>query len=247
MSVVLTYTVFKLEEILTLAMAVLADNNLELAVCGFIRELQLSVDTPNVIQDVIIEFAKTNFNWQNSIWGDNAFILNDEDPTRISVPLRASKTGFLAMDDVLSLDICKKFEWEVEIANRVEGKYLSFMIGVVKHPRGESIKAWWYHFGADEETKSMQFGVYVSSTYKNFRRYGGPDENDGYIGDKVANKWQKGDRFKVIVDLEERTMSFMYNDQDMGIIFTNLPDKVVPAIGIHSSSFELKCTKYQFI
>ena len=36
---------------------------LELAVYGYTKELKLTIDIPDVVKDVIIEFAKFYFNW----------------------------------------------------------------------------------------------------------------------------------------------------------------------------------------
>ena len=87
----------------------------ELAVYGYIKELGLAVDIPDVIKEVIIAFAKFYFNWKQSQYIKHAYEFDDEDPTRL---IRTVVGGwiFLAMDEVLSLDIGPRFEWEIEIA-----------------------------------------------------------------------------------------------------------------------------------
>ena len=40
-------------------------------------------------------------------------------------------------------------------------------------------------------------------------------------------------------------MSFTYNDKDMGVVYKDIPDKVVPAICVYAR-IELMCTKYKF-
>ena len=103
-------------------MATLLGQKLELAVYGFIQEIKLSCDIPDVIKNVIIAFAKFCFEWKKSKYGDHGanyninsrFIFDNDNPAQLT------KTGngylFLALDDILSLNVCKKFEWEFQIA-----------------------------------------------------------------------------------------------------------------------------------
>ena len=46
------------------------------------------------------------------------------------------------------------------------------------------------------------------------------------------------------IDFEKKQMSLMYNDQDIGVAFTDIPDEIVPAIS-SSGPIELRCTKYE--
>ena len=96
----------------------------------------------------------------------------------------------------------------------------------------------------DKSTKSRQFGIYISSSYKNFKREGGPDKDHVSIGNVVSDRWKEGDRFTLIVDFERKVIKFMYNDQDLGVIFENIPQKLVPTI-VTYPAIELLCTKYQ--
>ena len=91
---------------------------MHLSVYGYIREFQSSINSdniPDVIKDVIIEFAKFYFKWQQSKSKEGEYKFNDEDPTRIIRNGPKRRFAFLAMDDVVSLDICKVFEWKLEI------------------------------------------------------------------------------------------------------------------------------------
>ena len=101
-------------------MATLSDQKIELAIYGYIRKIQLSSDIPDVIKDVIIEFAKFYFNWKDSKYGNEngGFKFNDEDPIRIIKPAKGWQ--ILAMNDVLSLKTCKIFEWELQIIRQID-------------------------------------------------------------------------------------------------------------------------------
>ena len=186
----------------------------KLAVYGFIKRLKLASDIPDVIKNLIIEFTKFYFCWQDSKHGEG-FEFNDEDPTRI----KQSKSGwtFLAMDDILSLDVYKKFTWQLKIEKQLDHTYCAWMFGVVEYPREESVKHWKYkHFAEDPTTKSRQFGIYVSSSYRNFRKYG---DNTCIMkdGKNVTDRWKDGDKFTLIVDFEKKDIVLMFNDENMAV------------------------------
>ena len=145
-------------------MTTLSIKKLEAAVCGFIKEIQLSIESPDVIKDLIVEFAKFWFNWRHSKYLENHYKFNDEDPTRII--RTSSENSFLAMDDVLSLTVCKKFVWELELIKQMNRTSLQFAFGVVEHPRDESIKRWDHYYSQDSNTVERQYGIYVSSALR---------------------------------------------------------------------------------
>ena len=218
---------------------------IELAVYGFANQFKLFQDIPNVIKDLIIEFAKFYFNWKNSKSGDasGGYQFNDQDPTRIIKPKRS--WVFLAMDDVLSLDICKKFIWEFQILQLIEKSFVAFEFGVVQHPRDESITDYNAFFGKDETTRSRQFNIFIDSTYTKFRVYNEIHDADKEVGSQEQYKWKKGDKFGIIVDFEKKEMSLMYNGENIDIVYKNLPEKIVPTVAL-CEPMELICTKYEF-
>ena len=154
--------------------------------------------------------------------------------------------SFLALKDILSLDVCKKLEWELTIINKIDEE-IGFMFGFVEHPIEESIKIWdtfQSHFGGDNNTREKHFGVYIDSSYKYFYTQGNSKGKDRYQ-DIVTDEWKVGDTFTMIVDFETREIKLVYNDKDLNIIFTEIPDKLHPAVSIYDS-VELRCTKYDF-
>merc|ERR1712228_1125467 len=123
--------------------------------------------------------------------------------------------GFLAMDDVLLLDICKGFEWKLRIDKRVDRNYTAFMIGFVEHPREQSIKHWdgnYAYFTADANTKQRQLGVYISSSYTDFRKYGRDSSNVPIAKSNSKSPWTDGDTFTLKIDFESRTIELFYNE-----------------------------------
>lgn len=149
------------------------------------------------------------------------------------------------MDDILSLDICKYIEWELEISKITDiDDRVYIMFGFVQHPKEKSIKKWFHHFGQDEKTHSKQFGIYIASLYDNFKTYGGPNRNHIDIGSNETDEWKEGDRFAMIVNFETKEIMLRYNDKDIGVIHKNIPSQLVPAISIYTG-VELKCTKYE--
>ena len=224
-------------------MAAIQHKKLELVVYGFVKDIDVLCEIPNVIKDLIIEFAKFCFNWKNSKHGDG-YTFNDEEPTKLAAP--ENWWSFLAINDVISSDICDRFEWGLTF--KQEGSdFFAFMFGVVKHPRDESIKKWNYGwFGEDKTTKSKQFGCCINNHLDAVRIYGGPPETEydefGKIEWKESNNEGK---IVLIVDFVTNEIRLVYNDKDLGVVFQNVPDKVVPAVTIHSCK-ELVCTKYKF-
>ena len=89
------------------------------------------------------------------------------------------------MHDILSLDISKKFTWELTITNQIE-KDMGFEFGVVQHPINESIKEFNdSYFGKDDTTRSKQFGVF--------------DDQNKAVGSHVTDGWTEGDKSPVIL------------------------------------------------
>lgn len=39
-----------------------------------------------------------------------------------------------------------------------------------------------------------------------------------------------GDVMTIVLDMDQRTLQYWHNDKDLGIAFTDLPDKVLPAV-----------------
>ena len=226
-------------------MDLLSVAKIELAVYGYIKSIKLSQDIPEVIKDVIVEFAKFYFNWRHSRYPAEAFEFDDKDPSRL---IRSPCGGwtFLAMNDVLSLDISEKFKWEFIIQkNENTGKHIKFMFGFVEYPLDESIRDWDTYFAADMITRPKQFGIYVSSNYSNFERNGAGNEHGEWISNTATNEWNFGDKFGMRVDFVAKEIRLMYNDKDMGVIYRDIPDKILPAVSL-SLSVELLCTKYEF-
>ena len=130
----------------------LSNENLELAVYGYIKELKLSSNIPDLIKDVIVQFAKYYSNWKNSEYAKDSYESNEEDPTRL-IRLKSNRGWlFLAMHDVLSLDVCKTVQWELQIIERIDEK-LAFMFGFVESLIEESIKDWEDYLGHDHLTE----------------------------------------------------------------------------------------------
>ena len=218
----------------------LSTKKLELVIYGYIKELKLSDDIPDVINDVIIQFAKFYFNWKNSKYNEESYAFKEEDPTRLVRSKANRGWQFLAMDEVVSLDVCRKLEWELKIIELID-RDLAFMFGFVEYPVEESIQNWKTYFGSDKRTKDKQYGIYVDSSHKVFQRHGC---RTAYSSGST-DKWREGDRFGLIVDIEAKQMNLMYNDKDIGIIYDHIPDKIQPAICIYDS-LDIQCTKYEF-
>ena len=111
--------------------------SLELTVYGYIKELKLFADVPDVIKDVIVEFATFYFDWKDSKYreGDYEFHENPAVLTRLT----HYGWSFLALKNVLSLDVCNKLEWELKITKKMH-RGIPFAFGFVESPMRESIK-----------------------------------------------------------------------------------------------------------
>ena len=225
---------------------ILTKERLKLAVYAYVRGISASAEVPDVIKDVIVEYAKFTFNWKDSKYlkYSAAYEFSD-DPFQITKASARYQWQFLAINDIISRDICKIFRWELKIIKDLDGV---FMFGVVQHPVDESIQAWKSScFGGKSETKSKQFGVALYSWCLSFVRYGGVHVNHNCIGPKQTDKWKEGDRFTLVINFEKKQMSVMYNDKETKsvVVFDNIPDQVVPAICTRNR-LQLMCTKYEF-
>lgn len=221
----------------------LTSEKLEMTVYGYIKSVNFWKHIPEVIISIIVEFAKLHFNWKQSKYGTNAFKFNDNNPARITRMKTNRNWVFLVIDDVISLDVCRKFVWELEIIFNID-KDISFMIGFVEYPMEESIQNWYGYFGSNSRTKARQFGIFIDSFTTHFLRQG-RSESKYALGVTEAKQWELGDRFKMIIDFDTREISLMYNDTDLFMMYSNIPSRLMPAICVHNS-IELVCTKYQF-
>ena len=152
----------------------------------------------------MIEFAKFYFNWKNSKSGDasGGYQFDDQDPTRIIKPKRS--LVFLVMDDILSLDICRKFIWDFQILQLIEKSFVAFAFGVVQHPRDESITDYNAIPGKDETTRSRQFNILIDSTYAKFRVYNEIYDADKEVGSQKQYKGKKRDKFGILLLILKR-------------------------------------------
>ena len=99
------------------------------------------------------------------------------------------------------------------------------MFCAVDHLRDESIKEWnEFLIGGDFSTSSNV----ISKA----------------IGLNVTDRWKDGDRFTLTVDFEKNEIELMYNDKNMGVVFSDIPKNIVPTISTYTA-IELMCTKYE--
>lgn len=229
-------------------------DKIKLAAYGYVKQLTFSLNIPDVITQLIIKFfPKFYFNWKDSKYGNGVYQFNNADPSRITRSLYGNcneHNAFLTMNHVLSLDVCKRFEWELQIQKLNEyGRsmdWVKFSFGFVKYPMEKSILK--FHdncFGQDQTTMSKQFGIFVWHGF--FRTCGHPDRHGKILDfcNKNQPVFRVGDRFGMNVDFETKDITFIYNAENAGVIYSNIPDKIHPALNI-MVPMEFKCTKYVF-
>ena len=226
-------------------------NQPELLVFGYIKKLQLSQDIPNVIKEIIIKFvSKFCFNWNHSKYEKDTYKFYDEDPsllTRLQPALKFPDPAFLVMKHVLSLDVNKKFEWEIQIQSQSPRyDWIRFSFGFVGYPIEKSIKKWTASdFGRDAATRSKQFGIYVGDLLTHFKGCGHPDQNGKCISENLDGIGKIRDTFGMIVDFEAKNIAWKYNGKDYGVIYNDIPDKIHVAVCVTTPT-DFKCTKYEF-
>lgn len=224
--------------------SMMTTRRIKFAVSAYIKCIELSSDIPDVIKDLIFQFAKYFFNWKHSKCVLNAYKFYDKDPGRL---IRAKRGwAFLVVQEPILLNDCRRFIWELELAKiKHVNMRVNFMFGFVESPIKESInnKQWKKHFAQEESTKSRQFGIYVDGTCRDFRRWGRRDTYAHRVGSNVTDKWRESDRFKLILDCKERKVNLFYNEKDMGVVYRELPDKIHAAISVYYPA-EFVCTKY---
>eukprot|EP01084_Bolivina_argentea_P013470 25286_1 len=230
--------------------SMLSKKNTERAIYGYVRNVEINSmlynNVPNAIKDIIIEYFKYIFNWKDSTHGSYLTFLDDN---IAQIKSTRQQWIFLTMKHVLSIDelieTCVCFEWEIKMKTiNTNGNFIAFMIGFVEHPAETSIDKYNHrYFGSNYDTQKYQFGVYVSSLYTVFRKYG---KHGNHIPVEKGNDkpWQSGDRFKLKIDFTNKQIQLYYNDEFIGILYKDIPNKLVPTVAFYSP-IEMSCTLFQ--
>lgn len=227
-------------------MSLSQERNLELAVFGYIRKLEKLRSfhqrfIPNVVKELIISYARNCFSWYTEKHGKGYRFFEDN-------AFQAEKTkgcySFLTSANILSLDICKKFEWEVTIIEKnVSDKVaICFMIGFVTDPMESSINDWNTYF----TIKENQFGVEAYSIYSCLSKYGRDGNQKKFAEENGLYKIKDGDRFCYRFDFEQSKCSFGYNDKFTEDFYINIPARIIPVVCIYDPMI-FSCTKWNAI
>ena len=68
------------------------------------------------------------------------------------------------------------------------------------------------------------------------------------IGGKLENshknvKFKKGDRCKMLIDFDKKDITLFYNDEEVEVVFTDIPDQICLAISLYDCA--IKCVSYR--
>lgn len=218
---------------------------LSLVVFGYLRRFKSKLyyyHIPDVITEVIIAFATDFFTWHTKQHGYGYHCFENDS---LKIEKAEECYAFLLSSNILSLDICQQFEWEITIIESKVNKHssLALMIGFIAYPMKDKTREWFdwnTFFGADN-----QFGIQAYSGHSCFTKYG----RDGYelFAEQNENyEIKNGDRFCIRFDFRKRKCSFGYNGKFTADVYIDIPVDIIPAVCIYDPMI-FACTKWNAI
>ena len=234
-----------------------------LIVNGWSR-ISSSKSIPMDILPIIIKFYYEEFKWDRSLhdnglhvkkysW-DNwkieevqlTFLNNDK---TVKTPPRI-KIYYCPSTHILSKNIHSFVKWGLTV-DKLPGQRFLGCIGYVEYPYHNKnnenkqfpAEGWNYWMGNSPCTK-YQFCLH---SYHNTVKLHGGNKCKGSISSKLnSTKIKVGDRYEIHFDFDKMQSLLYFNDKFMGIMYKDLPQKLVPAI-VMLSGHQITATKWELI
>ena len=128
--------------------------------------------------------------------------------------------------NLLSGNEASSAEWEVTIRRESHTTHWYFAIGYVENATGREGCAIGYN------SRECGIFLYLSQRWKKYD--GGGSPSSPFISKWKSNILKNGDRFKLIFDFVNRNCKVYLNEESVGTLKTNLPNKVYPAVSFGS-------------
>ena len=136
-------------------------------------------------------------------------------------------------DRIISKQDYDKYEWEIKCNNIGGGKYcLGFIDAPMDDTWNDVIDDW--NVWMSRYKLRMQYSVYINNGNDYFVLDGGYNglnnvKYDGINGCKFGND----DVFRFRVDFVKGCVELIYNDKNVGVIFDNIPNDIVPCVALY--------------
>lgn len=221
---------------------------------GFVRLAYKKKTIPKDIIRIICHYFAEYFEWndkENEHGAGLSFsneLNRNSKATYISVTCDSRITNVSCFArNVIDSKKHKRVDWEITLNDFMPEK-LCFSIGYVKYPALEYITLSNF-LGNDVASKGSQYSVYLEDW-----KIAGSTRTVLHGGQhwvkNISNaqkfKIGKGDRFRVVFDMENKK-SFLYiNDVLYSHMYDNIPDKIVPAMSF-AYMHVCTCTQWQIV
>ena len=223
----------------------------ELLIFGYSRKI-LDESTMNVypldILNVIIHMYLNIilFGWDKEHHGDDIYFETKDDNTEIL--LFAWKHSRICLGDVvLDENTIKTAYWECELHSFNDDNKIDIYLGYVSHPITESIDNYNTWLGRHRKTK--QFGICMSSDWKQFWCFGGnkysTHGNMLYSSGNKEYEYKDGIHVGLKFDFVDKSCQLFYNGEKVNTILEDIPSKLIPAVCISRPS-KVWCTKLEY-
>ena len=189
--------------------------------------------------DVIIGKTKTvELKWYQGKHGKKVTFLS---PTRVKFGHRQSK---VVVDYTIRSSQHKTFSWEFEMHKISDFSW----IGFVRGPAKKHIDNWNYFLGGNPSNNEFSIGFGIGSTslsVQNRNGFGWGYNNNNYNNNTIniynyrRHGIKKGDKFKFLANFKDKTVELFINNHSIGVVFHNIPEKIVPAVSNNTSSSEI--------
>ena len=146
----------------------------------------------------------------------------------------SKKQAKICVDYKIKSKMHKIFCWEFKLHKISNYSWIGFVRGPIK----QFVSNWSYFLGGNNANEySIGFGS-GSRTLSIQNAAGG---NNGQ-SIPLSRSIRSGDRFKFKANMKNKTVTVYHNRKNIGVLFQNIPNCIVPAASNSSSSMEISCS-----
>ena len=143
----------------------------------------------------------------------------------------SSKQAKVCVDYKIKSKAHKIFAWEFKLHKISNYSW----IGFVRGPAKQNINNWNYFLGGNNMNEySIGFGSGTKSL--SIQNKGGYNHNQSV---PLTKSVRTGDRFKFKANMKNKTVTVYHNGKNLGSLFQNIPNCIVPAASNSSSHMEI--------
>eukprot|EP01084_Bolivina_argentea_P263871 446797_1 len=235
-----------------------------------ISTIDMKLIFPLSIVPIIVQYFMDNFEWDINLQTNNCHVQHDDENepkailtfTNNNMTVESSKfetNYYCPSTNIISKHIHSLVKWQIRIDkmlpmnNYQPANYdILCCIGYVKYPCPiveNSRDSTWNYWLGNSPYQSQQFCLQMDSIYTaNSWSHNGGELNNQIVDLKNTSSGnvKVGDTISIHFDFNKMESLVFYNSKFIGVLYKNIPSKLIPAIVI-ANSHKITTTKWELM